>query len=235
MFIIMIAYSWFWFVGGIVLTAINSFGRFQLGLNNFDTSLLVAVTSIGIAVGSAVVGRMSKGKIRIRLIVPGMILLTVCLLSFFVIPVHSPTQAELDLLNTLKNVSQENLLSSTIIPEAGQNIRIAAFVSLFLLGTASGFFSVPLLTFIQARPPAHDKGKVFAAVNWLNWIFIVASAIVYGIGISLSQNQAHYLLGFLGVFNAIAGLLLLPGIFRIIRQERPSIVLIEPENKTTET
>ena len=28
---IMVIYSWFWFLGGVTLTAVNAYGRFQLG------------------------------------------------------------------------------------------------------------------------------------------------------------------------------------------------------------
>ncbi len=224
---IMLVYSWFWFVGGLALTAINAYGRLQLGLNNFETSLMVAMTSIGIAVGSAVVGRLSKEKVRIGLIIPGLVLLITCLIAFFLIPVYAPTTAELELLNQLKNASQQVQDSTHIIPSASSSVRTISYIVLFFLGAASGFFSVPLLTFIQARPGADQKGKVFAAVNWLNWIFIVASAIAYGVGISVAENQANLLLGTLGLATLFVALLLLPSIFRLIREEKPSFVFEE--------
>ena len=28
---VMVVYSWFWFLGGVTLTAVNAYGRFQLG------------------------------------------------------------------------------------------------------------------------------------------------------------------------------------------------------------
>ncbi len=226
---IMLVYSWFWFVGGMALTAINALGRLQLGFNNFDTSLLVATTSVGIALGSALVGRLSHGKVRIGLIVPGLILLIGSLISLWLFPVHAPTLAELELINQLKTAPQHVQDATQVIPVASKSVTVCAFVVLFLLGAASGFFSVPLLAFIQARPPASDKGKVFAAVNWLNWIFIVAAALAYGAGIAWFDNRANLLLGWLGVLTAGVGLIILPGIFKHIRSEKPSFVY----NKTT--
>lgn len=217
---IMIVYSWFWFVGGIALTAINAFGRLQLGLSNLETSLLVAMTSIGIAFGSVIVGRMSRGKVRLGFIVPGLVLLVLCLLSLYFVPVHNPSPAEIDLLNQLKNASKSVQNAVRIIPAADPKVFYSSFAILFLMGTASGFFSVPLLTFIQARPPRNAKGKVFAAVNWLNWIFIVASAIVYGIGMSLIDYRANVLLASLGFVTGLLGLFMLPGILRRVRQEK---------------
>ncbi|MGH8548666.1 MAG: MFS transporter [Methylococcales bacterium] len=221
---IMIAYSWFWFVGGITLTAINAFGRLQLGLNNFETSLMVAMTSIGIAAGSVVVGRLSRGRIRLGFIVPGLVLLVLCLTFLYFLPVHHPSSGEIEVLNELKNAPATLQNAIQIIPKADTGVRCISFLILFLLGTASGFFSVPLLAFIQARPPASDKGKVFAAVNWLNWIFIVGSAIVYGIGISLIDYRANVLLALLGVITGLIGLVLLPGIFLRVRNETSGFV-----------
>lgn len=224
MFRIMIVYSWFWFVGGVAITAINAFGRLQLGLNNFETSLMVAMTSIGIAIGSVIVGKMSHGKVRLGLIVPGMVLLILCLSSMYFVPVHTPSATEIELLNELKNAPETVQNTAQVIPKATSAVRTISFVILFTLGAASGFFSVPLLAFIQARPPDSDKGKVFAAVNWLNWIFILGSAVVYGIGISLIDHQANILLAVLGIMTLLVGLIILPGVFRRLHIEKPEFV-----------
>ena len=223
---IMVVYSWFWFVGGVALTAINAFGRLQLGLSNFETSLMVAATSLGIAAGSVIVGRVSFGKVRLGLIVPALSALVLCLLSFSLINVHSPAPEEIELFNQLKN--SPNMMGA-IIPQASLSVRALAFLLFFLLGAASGFFSVPLLTFIQARPPASEKGRVFAAVNWLNWVFILASALAYGTGMVLFSNRANLLLAALGGATLLMGLAILPGIFRIIDRERPEFVFHNPK------
>ena len=54
----------------------------------------------------------------------------------------------------------------------------------------AGLLSVPLLAFIQARPAFGEKGQVIAMVNWVNWVFIVGSAGVYGVGIAASSHRA---------------------------------------------
>ncbi len=225
---IMIVYSWFWFVGGVTLTAINAFGRFQLGLNNFETSLMVATTSLGIALGSVLVGKLSFGKVRLGLVIPALIALVIFLFCLSLLPVHSPGIKDIELFNQLKN-SPELLESTRIIPLAPVLIRTSAFVLFFLLGFASGFFSVPLLAFIQARPPLSDKGRVFAAVNWLNWIFILASAIAYGSGILLLDHHANYLFAWLAGATLLVGLIFLPKIFRLLKQTKPDFVYLKPE------
>ena len=220
---VMLIYSWFWFVGGVALTAINAFGRFQLGMTNFETSLMVSTTSLGIAIGSVLVSRLSHGKVRLGLVVPALLLLVVCLLAFIFLPVHNPTPDDILRFNEIKD-SPELLETTRIMPPAPFAIQTTAFSLLFLLGIASGFYSVPLLTFIQSRPQSSEKGKVFAAVNWFNWIFILAAALVYGAGMAALSNRANLLLAIVGGLTLLMGIALLPGIFRRIRQERPEFV-----------
>ena len=50
---------------------------------------------------------------------------------------------------------------------------------------AAGFFIVPLQVFLQARPPADQKGRMIGAMNLINWIGIVLSAVFYQVCISL--------------------------------------------------
>lgn len=225
---IMLVYSWFWFVGGVTLTSVNAFGRFQLGLSNFETSLMVAVTSLGIAIGSVLVGRMSRGKVNIGLVVPALIALAICLLGLSLIPVHSPTAEDILAFNQLKN-SPELLAAANIFPVASIPIRAVAFCLFLLLGAAAGFFSVPLLTFIQARPSSSEKGRVFASVNWLNWIFILTSAIAYGVGMKLFANQANLLLAALGVATLFVGLIFMPGIFRLLKHDGADFIYLKQE------
>jgi len=225
---VMLVYSWFWFIGGVALTAINAFGRLQLGMTNLETSLMVSTTSLGIAIGSILVSRVSHGKVRLGLVVPALLLLVVCLLAFVFLPVHNPTPDDIQHFNEIKD-SPELLETAHIIPAASLAIRTTAFGLFFLLGIVSGFYSVPLLTFIQARPPPGEKGKVFAAVNWLNWIFILAAALVYAAGMAALGNRANLLLVMLGGLTLLTGIACLPGIFQRIREERPEFVYFGKE------
>jgi acyl-[acyl-carrier-protein]-phospholipid O-acyltransferase/long-chain-fatty-acid--[acyl-carrier-protein] ligase len=220
---VMLIYSWFWFVGGVALTAINALGRLQLGMNNFETSLMVSTTSLGIAIGSVLVSRLSHGKVRLGLVIPALLLLVVCLLAFSFLPVHNPTPDDLQRLNEIKRVP-ELLETTRIIPPATFAVQATAFCLFFLLGIASGFYSVPLLTFIQSRPPLSEKGRVFAAVNWFNWIFILAAALAYGAGMAALGNRANLLLAVLGAATLLVAVVFLPGIFQRMHRERPEFV-----------
>ncbi len=207
---VMLAYSWFWLLGGVCLTAANFYGRLQLGLSNFGTSLLLSTLSIGIGGGSALVGRMSRGGVRLGLTVPGAIALVSFLVLLGLVPVHEPSALDLERFTALKSAPLAEQEAAQLIPRAAAGTLAAAFSLFFLLGAAAGFFSVPLLAFVQARPAAADKGRVFAAVNWFNWVFIVLSAVVYGQGMNLFQQRAQHLLLFMGAATAGLCLLVLP-------------------------
>lgn len=207
---VMLAYSWFWLVGGVCLTAANAYGRLQLGLSNFGTSLLLSTLSVGIGLGSAIVGRLSKGGVRLRLVVPGAIALVLFLVLLGLVPVHEPSAQDLERFVALKSATLAEQEAAQLLPQAGAGTLAAAFSLFFLLGASAGFFSVPLLSFIQARPAAADKGRVFAAVNWFNWVFILISALVYGLGMSLLGHRAQHLLLGMGLATAAVCLWILP-------------------------
>ncbi|MGD9856046.1 MAG: hypothetical protein AB7U20_13970, partial [Planctomycetaceae bacterium] len=56
---------------------------------------------------------------------------------------------------------------------------------LMTLGLCGGLFAVPLQVFMQARPPAGQKGRMIGAMNLINWIGILLSAGMYGVCASL--------------------------------------------------
>ncbi len=225
MLTVMLVYSWFWLVGGVSLAAINAFGLLQLGLTNTETSLMVATLSIGIAVGSAVVGRLSRGKVRLGLTAPGLLTMVACLLVLLFVPAHDPTPEDLQRFAELK--AQRDGDVERIIPEAAAGARVCAFAIFFFLGAGAGFFSVPLLAFVQARPDPARKGQVFASVNWLNWLFIVASAGVYAAGTAIFDGRANLVLAGIGVLTLVVGAVFLPRIYRRVREEKPDFVFLK--------
>lgn len=64
----LLVYSIFWFVAAVLPLSINVLGLYQFGLNYQATSLLLAVTSIGIALGFILAGKLSRDSIRFRLV-----------------------------------------------------------------------------------------------------------------------------------------------------------------------
>ncbi|MEQ1827514.1 MAG: MFS transporter [Pirellula sp.] len=62
------ATSVFWLVSGIAMQAVNNFGRTQLNCSMLETSIMTACIGIGIAIGSVLAGRFSRGSSDTRVV-----------------------------------------------------------------------------------------------------------------------------------------------------------------------
>jgi len=153
-FWVLIVSSLFWFLGGVVTSAVNTYGKAQLHLGDLATSLLVATLGVGIAIGCLLAGVFSKGRVSFAL-------------------VHRAT---------LGMAAALLLLCGT--PLLGLSANVTGWISaswLLLLGVAAGLFAVPLQVYLQAKPPADQKGRMIGTMNLFNWIAILLAAAAYGI------------------------------------------------------
>ena len=147
----------FWLVGGIAMQAVNLLGLRQLRVNELQTSILVAVIGLGIAAGSVMAGRWSRGRADFRLVRAGSWSMVVCC---FLMAVSWPN---------------------------GQHVLgySGSLVVLFALGAATGIFIIPLQVFLQSRPSAERKGRIIAVMNQWNFVAILLSGIVYAVASSV--------------------------------------------------
>ncbi len=141
----------FWMTAAIVQQAVNGFGQHQLQLERAALiSYLVATISLGIAIGAAICGWISKGQLKWSMLRLGAGGIALCLFA----------------------------MSITV----GGNHMLGYKGSLFmltLLGVFTGMFAIPLQVFLQARPPDELKGRLIATQNFLNWIAIILSGLIY--------------------------------------------------------
>jgi acyl-[acyl-carrier-protein]-phospholipid O-acyltransferase/long-chain-fatty-acid--[acyl-carrier-protein] ligase len=150
--------SLFWFCGGVVQPTVNAVGKQHVfaGLPDAEkdirTSLLVSCLAIGIAIGCPLAGAASRGRADFRLTVAGAWGIVACLLLLALAGGAGPPGPMLE-----------------------QPIRLL----LVLLGTSTGFFTVPLQVFLQSRPPASQKGRVIGAMNLIQWVGILLAAVFY--------------------------------------------------------
>ena len=144
--------SLFWFVAGVVLPAVNTFGKDQLGLGDERTSLLAACMGVGIAVGCLLAGRLSGNRVNFHLVTAGAWGISLSLGLLALVPrLGLPSQAV----------------------EWGARLLLTA------MGCAAGIFAVPLQVFLQARPPGDQKGRMIGTMNLINWIGILLAAGFY--------------------------------------------------------
>ena len=154
--------SLFWFIGGIVQPAVNSFGKVQLKIGDIHTSWLAASMGIGIAIGCVLAGALSRHKISFRMVRLGA--WGICL--------------------SLASISFLGASSLSVVI-----IQYSSMFCLIMLGFSAGFFAVPLQVVLQTRPPEDLKGRMIGTMNLVNWIAIVISSFFYGLYMSASGNN----------------------------------------------
>ena len=146
----------FWLIAGLTIQTVNSLSKVQLGLSDTWTSLLVALISVGIAIGGLIAGDLTR---RIS--------------DNFVIQVG------------MWGTVLFCVLLSITMPgdDAAGPTHLLGFWGcvpvLMLLGGSAAFFAIPIQVFLQARPPQELKGRMIAVMNQANFFAIVVSGLVY--------------------------------------------------------
>lgn len=184
-FLAVMGISWFWFLGAALLSMFPVYGKNILGTNSDVVTLFLAMFSIGVGVGSQICEKLSHKQVELGLVPFGTIGI-----SLFVIDLCIVGDPKLG----LSGVGISEFLSYPI------HWRI--LVDIFMLSVFSGFFIVPLYTFIQSRSPKGSRSQVIAGLNIINAAFMVSSAILltvlYGADFTVTQ-----IFGIWGALNLV--------------------------------
>jgi acyl-[acyl-carrier-protein]-phospholipid O-acyltransferase/long-chain-fatty-acid--[acyl-carrier-protein] ligase len=163
--------SVFWLLAGMVPPAVNALGKIELQVGDDWTSVLTGAIGVGIAVGCAIGGIVSRGQVDFRLVRVGSIGILVGLL-LMAVPSGGNVEA-------LRGPSGELIR----LPGIGQSPQWLGYhgslLTLVALGAFTGLFAVPLQVFMQCRPPDDKKGRMIAVMNQANWVGIVISSGLY--------------------------------------------------------
>ncbi len=190
--------SVFWLLAGMVPSAVNALGKLELELGDGNTSILAGIIGLGIALGCAIGGVVSAGKVNFTLIRVGSIGIVACLFLMAI-----PGDGDLSLLKDAEG-------SLVKLPSLGEGPQWLGFwgslPTLLLLGISTGLFAVPLQVFLQSKPPNDKKGRMIAVMNQANWIGVLLSAGLYqGLAMLIESQQWPRSLMFLFI-----GALMLP-------------------------
>ena len=187
-FLSMLGISWLWFFGSIFLTTFTGFAKETLGGDQNVVTLLLAVFSIGIAVGSLLCERLSGHKVEIGLVPFGSIGMTLF---------------AVDLWLASGNMTPAGLAGIGAFVANHANWRVMA--DLFLLAMFAGFYSVPLYALIQLRCEPSHRARIIAANNILNALFMVVASIMAAALLhqGLSLPQLYLVVGVLNAAVAI--------------------------------
>ncbi len=184
----MLGISWFWFYGATMLTQFPNFAKNVLGGDEHVVTLLLALFSVGIGVGSLLCERLSGHKVELGLVPFGSIGLTLF---------------AVDLWFATRGMHATGLAGVGTFLAAPTHWRVVA--DLMLIGVFGGFYIVPLYALIQERSEPSHRSRIIAANNILNAIFMVASA---GLAIALLRAGVSIPGLFLvtGILNAVVAI-----------------------------
>lgn len=159
----LLAISWFWFIGAVVLSQLPALGRDVLKGDTSVVTLLLGIFSVGVAIGSLFCERLSGHKVEIGLVPVGSIGL-----SFFTADL---AWGSTTFLLTAGN-GAEHTWNTFIAAAGGWRVMI----DVGLLGMFGGLFIVPLYAFVQLRTAPERQSRIISANNILNALFMVVAA-----------------------------------------------------------
>lgn len=163
-FLSILAISWFWFLGASFLSLLPNFSKDVLRGGETVVTLCLATFCVGIGAGSMLCERFSRRHLELGLVPLGSIGISVFAVDLA-------------------------LSGWRFTPPAGSSfLSIAGFLGapgglhvladLFMIAVFSGFYTVPLMTFIQQRSAASERSRVIAGNNILNALLMVLSSLM---------------------------------------------------------
>lgn len=183
-----ITISWFWFLGAAYLTQFPNFTREYLLGNESAVSFLLALFSVGIALGSLAYDKLANHRVELGSVPISGILIT---LWGYLFATQIP--ADLPVLFTFSDFITHQALWPT-------------FAYLFLLGMSGGLFIVPLYALLQQRSQENKRAQVIAALNIYNALFMVGSALLGIVTLSIIGLDIPQLFALLALLNLIVAL-----------------------------
>lgn len=172
-FLSIMGISWFWAVGAMYLAQLPNYVRVDLGGDATVVTLLLALFSLGIGIGSMLCDRLSGGRIELGLVpfgAAGLVVFSLHL-AFADVAAHADT---VGLIGYLALDGSWRVL-----------------IDLGLIGLFGGFYIVPLYSLIQERAPRERLSRIIAANSVINALFMVLASLyavaALKLGLSIPQ------------------------------------------------
>ena len=164
-FYCIIAISWFWLYGGSFLTQVPNYAVTVLQGHPTLISILLGAFIVGVAIGSLLCHRLSKGQVE-----PGLVPIGGLGLSVFAV----------DLFFTSGLYQAANADLSAVLPLTFIALTdgIHILLDLMFIGMFGGMLVVPLYSMIQQRTEDDTRARVLSVNNIINAIFMVVGALL---------------------------------------------------------
>ena len=171
-----ICISWFWALGAVYTSQFVPLARNDIGGSEGVATLFLAAFSIGVAIGSAGVGRLIGGRVTTRLSPwAGLIMAVAGIDLWFAAGAMAGGGGGHGAVGTAGGVA------SFLSDPRGWRI----LVDLTVIAIAGGVFSVPLYGILQTATDPASRSRAIAANNIVNAGFQVAA--VLGIGVAIGR------------------------------------------------
>lgn len=183
---LIIGISWFWFVGATYLSQFPAYTREVLNGSEAVVTTLLAMFTIGIAIGAYVSHYMLKGQASLKYVPFALIGMTIftwdmCYVSLYLI--HHP----------------EPITLATFLTQ-WHTVRI--LFDLCVIAACGGVYIVPLNALLQIHAPRTQRARVMAANNVMNALGMVSSSIVIIALLSYPVSIPHIFF-VVGVMNIV--------------------------------
>ena len=179
------AISWFWFLGAAYLTQFPNFTKVYLNGTESAVSFLLALFSIGIALGSFLCNWVSHHRIEVGIVPLGALGITI---FGYLMATSVPS----------------NLPQFTTFVEFIQYEGLwLLFFYLLMIGASGGLFIVPLYALMQHRAKETERAQVIAGLNIFNSLFMVGSAVLGIICLSVLNMTIPQLFALLSILNFV--------------------------------
>lgn len=173
-FLSMLANSWFWFYGAIILAQFPLYAKDYLHGDHSIFVLLLTIFSLGIGTGSLLCERLSGHKVEIGLVPFGAIGLSVFGFDLFLASTAYSNATLVDIAGFVQQAGSTRILLDCL-----------------LIGVFGGLYIVPLFALIQTRCDPQHMSRTIAGMNILNALFMVVAAllamVLLNAGLSIPQ------------------------------------------------
>lgn len=196
-FFAVLAISWFWFIGAILLSQIPAFVKYTLQANEDVVVAFLTLFSIGIAIGAGLVGKLfGQG---VKLLYHPILLLLMSLLLVLSVWVADSIGSSLRIVD----LSVAELMGlAEFLRQFPENLSL---LFLFSLAVVGGVYIVPLYTQLQIKTPQNQRARMVAVNNILNAFFMVLSSLLVMLGYLFELSLSTMLL-ILGLFNLVVAI-----------------------------
>jgi MFS family permease len=180
LYLAILSISFFWAMGAILAAQFPPLVKNVLGADETVATLMLAVFSVGVAIGSIIINRMLKGKVSARFSP-----ISALVMGLFVLDLYWS-------VSRWPPATTENLLSVGEFVRIGLADRLV--FDLFGVAVAGGMFVVPLYAFLTTTVPKDETARTVAANNIVNSGAMVLAAILLAILLYFGVSVAHTLL-----------------------------------------